>query len=1126
MQDWLAGLGLSRYWPAFAQADIGPDVLADLTQSDLAQLGVSLGDRKRLLRAIAQLTGGASAGGDLSIDRPAPGAERRQLTVMFCDLAGSTAIANAFDPEVLHAVIADFQACVAEAVDRYDGLIARYMGDGVLIYFGFPHAHEDDAERAVRAGLDIVAAAGRIRLPSGERAGLRIGIATGLVVVGEAIGEGASREQAVVGATPNLAARLQALAEPGSIVISAGTRRLLGERFVLRDLGRQPLKGFPEPVAAWAVAGVTRHAGTPDAAPPGPATRFVNRAEERIRLRRLWMRAQGGQGQVVIVSGEAGIGKSRLMRELYREAAQDGAAVLRFACTAFQVNSAFSPLIDFFDRELALMPGADERAVRLEALLDALPGQEAACPPADRRFIADLLGLLPPPDTSAAAMTPQRVKDETIRALVDLFAGIAARRPAVIAFSDLHWADPSTLDLLDRLVARAASCPMLLVLTHRPEFTPRWPQHAHVATLPLGRLSRTETATIVEALTAGKTLPPELVTDILGRADGIPLFVEELTRTVLDSGALIEGADRWEYAAGAASVPIPPTLRDSLTARLDRLGPLAKDVAHRAAAIGREFDLDLLAAIVQHPPAALRDALGRLCAAGILSVTAMPAGPRYRFRHALVQDAAYETILMSRRTALHAAIAEAIEQRFPEMATNVPETLARHHTAAGNAARAIPYWLAAGQAAAQRSAMAEAIARLNAGIALLGDLDAQSDARRRYEVLLHSALGFAWTATRGYAAPEVQAAFTRAQQWFPSDGDPALSIPVLRGFATYHWVLGNLPLARSYGNDLRHLADRGGDEELLLVAHGMLAGITHHLGDFATSELHLRHLRPESDWKRHRSIIARFGEATPTATYVYHAYNLAWLGHPRRAIVAADAAIASARRTEHPLSIANALSRAAACPVILRDAAAACAYAQEGMALAREYGFPIYMAMSAIVLGWAAALGGDPAGVAQMRASIDAWRASGAACGLPCYYSLLSEALLAQGDIDAALAAADDGRHWAERNSERSWDALLLCARGDALIAAGNPAAAEVDLAEALAWSRERGARWGELCAAVRLTRLWRASARPRAVPDLLGSLCAWFADAPDSAVLLEAAALRAAGGIAVAGDQDGGRSA
>ena len=664
--SWLRNLGLERYEAAFRENDVSAEDLCHLTADDLKELGVAaVGHRRRLLVAIAKLQDDAASPQAV---RPTDdhlasisAGERRQLTVMFCDLVGSTALSEKLDPEELRSLLHAYRTLCGDVIARYDGFVARYVGDGILTYFGWPTAHEEDAERAVRAALEIVHTVKRAS--STEDLSVRIGIATGPVVVGETAGAG-DQSKLAVGSTPNLAARLQGLAAADQIVIAASTRRLVGNAFELTDLGEHDLKGIAEPVHAWRVERALVTESRFDANRGGSAlTPLVGREEELDLLLRRWSQAKDGEGQVVLLSGEPGIGKSRILSALRERLEAQGVQALRFQCSPYYVNSAFWPIIDNFERALKFTRDetADAKLDKLEALIVTHYGR----PLADVRFVASILSIPCEERYGALPMTPQKHKDETLRTLVDLTEAAARQQPSVMLFEDAHWADPTTLEVLDLLIDRVRTVPLLVVLTHRPEFQSRWSEQGHVGALNLSKLTRTQSAAMVSTLAGGKALPAALLEQILTRTDGVPLFVEELTKSILESGELKEAGDHYEYAGSARAVTIPATLRDSLMARLDRFMPV-KEIAQIGAAIGREFSYELIAAVAPMPQAQLDDALAQLSESGLAFRRGTPPDAVYTFKHALVQDAAYDSLLKSRRQELHAKIARVIEAALPE----------------------------------------------------------------------------------------------------------------------------------------------------------------------------------------------------------------------------------------------------------------------------------------------------------------------------------------------------------------------------------------------------------------------------------------------------------------------------
>ena len=687
---WLEKLGMSEYAERFTENRVDFSVLPDLTDQDLEKLGVLLGDRRKMLRAIVNLEATEKSAPAITVAAPASAvpvglhdtAERRQVTVMFSDLVGSTALSARMDPEDLREVISAYQKCIAETVGRFGGLVAKYMGDGVLIYFGYPQAHEDDTERAVRAGLELVMTVSDLK--THEPLQTRVGIATGMVVVGDLIGTGASQEQAIVGETPNIAARLQGVAEPNMVVIAESTRRLLGNLFELEDLGAQDLKGIAGRVRAWAALRPSSVGSRFEALHASGVTELVGREEELELLLRRWSRAKSGEGQVVLISGEAGIGKSRLTAELLERLASEPHTRLRNFCSPQHTDSALYPIISQLERAAGFAHD-DTPHTKLDKL-DTLLGQSATSAP-DASLLGAMLSLPNDGRYPSLELAPPERRQRTLFALVSQVVAFSRQNPVLMISEDAHWADPTSLELLDHVVNTIPSLRVLLIVTFRSEFEPRWIGRPHVTALTLNRLAEREVGAIIDGVIGNKVLPANIRRDIIERTDGIPLFVEEMTKAVLEAGG--------EGAAIAAAVPspalaVPASLHASLMARLDRLGP-AKEVAQIGAAIGRAFSYALLAAVAHRPEAELNSALDRIVAAGLLFRQGTPPYATYLFKHALVQDAAYGTLLREPRRALHARIAETLENQFVEIAENRPEIVARHCTEAGQIERAAAF---------------------------------------------------------------------------------------------------------------------------------------------------------------------------------------------------------------------------------------------------------------------------------------------------------------------------------------------------------------------------------------------------------------------------------------------------
>ena len=663
--EWLASIGLGEYAQRFSENAIDLSVVSDLTEQDLKDLGVLLGHRRKMLRAIGELQAPI-----LIPPEPAPkpvprtDAERRQLTVMFCDLVGSSELSVRLDPEDLRRVIGAYHTCIKEIIGRYQGMIARYMGDGVLAYFGYPQAHEDDAEQATRAGLALVEAVAGLKTDIGTELHVRVGIATGTVIVGDLIGEGASQEQAVIGETPNLAGRLQTVAEPGTVLICKSTRRLTGGHFEYRDLGPVALKGWAEPIQAWHVVRTSGVESRFEAQHKTRLTPLIGREEQIDLLLRRWRTAVEGEGCVVVLTGEPGIGKSHIALALQERIQDEPHIVLRFFCSAHNVNSALFPFIGQLERAAKFERGDTplEKLSKLETLVARSTGD-----PEDTAVLANLFALPAGDRYRLQELSPQKRKEKTLAALLAQLNSVAAKQPVFITFEDVHWIDPTSLELLAAAVEQMPRLRALLLMTARPEFTPPWPGYPHMTTIPLTRMGRRDGTALIEQVAGGKSLPKEVTDEILARTDGVPLFIEELTKTVLESQMMQQRDGNYVLERPLPSLGIPTTLHASLMARLDRLAPV-REVAQIGAVAGRDFHYELLSAVAGLPKDRLEDALDQLVQSELIFRRGEIPHAVYAFKHALVRDAAYAGLLKTRRGHLHAAIANALEQKFPEVA--------------------------------------------------------------------------------------------------------------------------------------------------------------------------------------------------------------------------------------------------------------------------------------------------------------------------------------------------------------------------------------------------------------------------------------------------------------------------
>ena len=746
--DWLRGLGLSQYEAVFRENEIDGDVLKELTDQHLKDLGLSLGHRLKILRAIRELQEEAPTPLQPSATAqgaPPDAAERRHLTVMFVDLVGSTALAERLDPEDMRTVLAAYQKCCAGLIAAKGGFVAKYMGDGVLAYFGYPQAHEHDAENAVGAALAIVIAAPKLNTAAGAPLHARVGVATGLVVVGDLLGSGEAQERGVVGDTPNLAARLQAIAEPEGVVIDEGTRELLGNLFELKDVGTRELKGIARPVRAWAALSASPVPDHFEALHGTDLTPLVGRDEECELLLRRWARAKSGEGQVVLLSGEAGIGKSRLSVALVDRLGGEPLTRLRYFCSPQHTDDALFPFIGEMERAARFA-----REDALEAKLDKLGAllSYTSTPAQDASLFAEMLSLKNDGRYPAIELAPPQRRQGTLQALVAQIEALTCLRPVLMIFEDAQWSDPTSLEALSGIVDRIRTLRALLIVTFRPEFDAPWIGQSHVAAFVLNRLTEREIGDMIGNVAAARALPATIRQDIVARSDGVPLFVEEMTKTVLEADG--------DRTAAAADRPmaVPATLQASLTARLDRLGS-AKEVAQIGAAIGREFSHALLAAVARKPEEALRSALDRLVEAGLMFRSGAPPNATYRFKHALVQDAAYGALLREPRRALHARIVETLESQFAEDAERQPALLARHCSEASLIEKAIGLWGKAGERSMERSALVEATEQFTRAVDQIASLPS-TPALRREQIKLQVALVNALMFAKGFAAPEAK----------------------------------------------------------------------------------------------------------------------------------------------------------------------------------------------------------------------------------------------------------------------------------------------------------------------------------------------------------------------------------
>jgi class 3 adenylate cyclase/tetratricopeptide (TPR) repeat protein/energy-coupling factor transporter ATP-binding protein EcfA2 len=1004
LRDWLHQNNFGQYADAFEANDIDLDILPDLNEHDLEQLGVSLGNRRRLLKAIAERDSAATsstAGGLASSSKaaalePAPDAERRQVTVLFCDMVGSTALSGEVDPEVLGNLIRRYQDVTAGAIGRFGGFVAKFMGDGVLAYFGFPHAFEDAAERAVHAAIGILAEIGGIERPDGVRLQARVGIATGLVVVGEIVGTGSAQERTIVGETPNLAARLQALAAPDTILISESTQNLLGGLFQLERTGEHPLKGFARPVPVWRVLGeagiVSRFAAIRTGSTP-----LVGRAHEMGLMVDRWRLASQGEGQIVTVIGEAGIGKSRALEALQEAIARESHGLIYLQCSPYHTDSALYPVIQHISRTAGFAT-ADPPGTRIEKLA-ALFSQRAAPDPSAIPLLAELLSV-PNAPALPASLTPAQRKAATITLLVEEIVRLGEAKPMLLIVEDAHWIDATTLEMLTRISDSIAQARLLAVVTGRPDFAPPWLARPHATLLTLSRLSRAECTELITGVAATHGLGPEIVAAIAAKTDGVPLFAEELTKSVLES-------------AGEDSAAVPATLKDSLMARLDRLGE-AREVAQLAAVIGRQFTLSLLEAVSAKNSQELEGALTRLNAAGIVFPEGGGLQRSFSFKHALVRDAAYESLLLARRRYWHGRTAHALEERFPDVVAAEPEVLAYHFGEAGLPGPACDYRMRAGDRALSRSAYQEAIANFFLGLKSAEALpDAADRMRRQLDFLLKQ--GPALGVIRGIQSRDSEEAYRRAADIADLLADHTARYRAKWGL----WLNANLArktgLARERANELVSLAEQSGEENLLLEAYHCRWSTALFRGDVASTIASCRIGVGTYDMARHRHLGLEFGVHDPgVCAHVVGGLALQMSGDSGPANDSLALGVALAEVLDHPNSLAHALHNAAMGHQFVGDRESAFVAAQRAAALAEKFALLAWRASSLVIMSWASANG---PGVAEAAHLIDAEIGNATRVGpVPQFYlGLAGEVLLAAGrpadglaHLDCAIAAIDE----------------------------------------------------------------------------------------------------------------------
>lgn len=1121
VRAWLEAGGFGEYADSFEANEIDGEALLALTDEHLKELGIPLSRRAKLLKAITLLSPDSSpspaAGPGRFLGATTSGttpdmarAERRHLTVMFVDLVGSTALSNRLDPEDLRNVIRKYQDAVVSEIRRYDGHVAQYLGDGMLAYFGFPMAHEDDAERGVRAALATLGAVAAMGSSGVENLAVRIGIATGIVVAGDLLGEGAAREHAVVGETPNLAARLQGMAAAGEMVVSANTRHLVEHLFEFRDLGPQDLKGFAEPVAAYTITGERSSGSRFEARRREPLAAMVGRDNELTLLIECWRRVKSGEGQLTVLTGDAGIGKSRIIRALQDALAADLPARISYQCSPYHSDSALFPVTQHLARVARLEPAdtPDRKLDRLEALLN-----ESAAPSVrDAALIAALLGIDGSRRYGPPELTPPQQRLGTFKALTGLLVDVARTRPLLWTIEDMQWIDPTTLELIDLCLERIANLPVLILVSARPDFHHAFGNRPNVTRVPLFRLGRTQIASMVKGVTRGKALPEELLNEIATKSDGVPLFIEELTKTLLESGVLRETQDAFVVDDPLPNLAIPASLHDSLMARLDRLRPV-KEVAQTAACIGREFSYRLLTAIMPPADKAPDEALARLVEAELIFSRGTPQEGQYAFKHALVRDAAYESLLKAKRQQIHERLVNALEA-LPD---TPPEILAFHAMQAGLTEKAIVGWQKAGAQAIARPAYKEAIAHLSQALRLVEQMgETRVWLERRLLILL--TLGQASIPLRGYGHSQTVAAFTRAQELVGAMSDAPHRFSVFYAVWVALYIRGEQDKALETAGTMMREAERDSSNSHMVTALRSLAMSQMITGAPALAIDSFERARALSGSLRLRSreerlaLADRFSTEPDIATGFHLGLTLWCLGRIDTARSVVAEALALARALGHVHTLCHALAYSSVIAAFGRSVDEALALSAETIDFASRHELEMWKGYGSIINAHALLLNGDAAGSVAVMERGFAWLArTQTAGGVAVHHAVHARALASLGRFDEAGRSASVVRTELKSGSERFYwpecqrllgDYLRLCPGSE-------PAEVEAAYLSALSLAREQHAKTWEFYAAISLARVWADQGRAGHAADLLGTSCAGFAEGRSLPAWKEAETLR-----------------
>jgi class 3 adenylate cyclase/tetratricopeptide (TPR) repeat protein len=991
LRQWLAAQNLENLEEPLIENEIDFDLLFDLTDEDMREIGLSLGARKRLRAAIDGNKDSGAPAVEKKARHTSGEAERRHLTTMFVDLVGSTALSAQLDPEDMQSIITSYQNAVAGVVTRYEGHVAKYMGDGVLCYFGWPTAHEDDAKRAAQSGLEIVRTMKGLLAPDRQELAVRVGVATGVVVVGDLIGEGAAQEEAVVGDTPNLAARLQGIAEPGQVIVAAATRQLLGHDFDINSLGEVELKGLSEPLPAWQVEAERSLESRFEQHAQDPVLPMIGRDHELALVMDRWQRARNGEGQVTILTGEAGIGKSRLMRAVLDEVQPTDHYRISYYCSPYHTDSSFYPVIQQLIDAFGLSEAGDDgqKLAKLEAGLLA----------ADPRIIAELLQIDVSGRYAPLDLSPQQVRNRILEEMSKEVSELARKKPVLVVVEDAHWIDASTLAILEACLDSITGERALILITARPTFSHGFGGHPIVSKLALNRLGADQTANVLAKITDGKSLPKDLIAEIIARTDGVPLFIEELTKTIIESGELRETETAYELIAPISRMAIPATLHDSLMARIDRLQPI-KEVAQMAACIGRSFERAALMKISKLDDRTMDDALAQLERSELVFRRGSPPNASYMFKHALVRDVAYESLLKRRRQEIHHQLVDVFEAD----PTAPAELTAHHATEAGLAEKALLLWGEAGAQAQARPAYDEASNHLRMALSLIDGLTDRPEWREK-ELALLVQLAQIHIAKDGYASAEASEAFAKALDRIDATSDAELRIAIYYGT----WIapyIGN-QLRRAYELVTRLVKEMEHESDPIprLISLRMRAATLISMGRSpeALEDLEAAYALYQS--AQIGDFSAKFAQDPGVQIWCYMLLAKWQCGDQKGAQDVADRALARARELKHANTLCYAGLHDVAMSIWAGNVERARAINNEIREVANDHDMALWKLYVGIDDAVIACMADEPGAPAMLESNLVEYKASGCWLWITLYLAEQAKASLRAGDAEGAEAS-------------------------------------------------------------------------------------------------------------------------